>query len=65
MSDMRSIRVINFSARTSNWEGRSEIFLEKSKKKGYKKLLTGKDEIPTAKEYDKAVADGRKAGTTS
>ena len=55
--------MINFLGRTSNWEGWSEKFLARStKKKGYKKLLTGKDEIPTAEEYQKAVADERKSG---
>ena len=54
--------MINFSGRTSDWEGWSEKFLARSKKKGYKKLLTGKENIPTAEEYEKAVADGRKSG---
>ena len=34
----------------------------KKQEKRYKKLLTGKDEIPPAEEYKKAVADGRKIG---
>jgi len=46
--------VINFSGRTSDWEGWSEKFLARSKKKGYKKLLTRKDDIPTAKVKKKA-----------
>ena len=46
--------MINFSGRTSDWEGWSEKFLARSKKKGYKKLLTGKDDIPTAKVKKKA-----------
>ena len=62
MSDMKSIRVINFSGRTSDWEGWSEKFLARSKRKGYKKLLTGKDTIPMAEEYEKAVAEGKKSG---
>ena len=62
MSEMRSICVINFSGRTSDWEGWSEKFLARSKKKGYKKFLTGKDDIPTAEEYEKAVADVRESG---
>ena len=60
MSDMRSICVINFSGRTFDWEGWSEIFLARSKKKGYKKLLTGKYDVLTAEGYEKAVANGRK-----
>ena len=35
--------------------------MARSKKKGYKKLLTGKENIPTAEEYEKAVADGRES----
>ena len=61
MSYISSIRVINFLGRTSDWEGWSKKFLARSKKKGYKKLLTGKDDIPTAEECEKAVADGRKS----
>ena len=37
-------------------------FISKKQENVYKKLLTWKDEIPTAKEYEKAVADGRKSG---
>ena len=46
--------MINFLGRTSDWEGWSENFLARSKKKGYKKLLTGKENIPTAKVKKKA-----------
>ena len=59
MSDMRSIPVINFSGRTSDWEGWSKkVLFSKKQEKGYKKLLTGKDEIPTAEKYEKAVPGG-------
>ena len=34
-------------------------FLARSKRKGYKKLLTGKDAVPMAEEYEKAVAKGK------
>ena len=54
--------MINFSGRTFDWEGWSEYFLARSKKKGYKKLLTGKDDIPTAEEYEKVVASRRWKG---
>ena len=37
----------------------------KKQEKGYKKLLTGKDEILTTEEYEKAVPGGRKVGTIS
>ena len=36
--------------------------MSKKQEKGYKKLLTGKDDIPTAKEYEKAVTNGRESG---
>ena len=62
MSDMKSIRVINFLGRTSDWEGWSEKFFCKKQEKGHKRLLTGKDDILTAEEYEKAVPDGRKNG---
>ena len=58
---MRNIYVINFSGRTSNWEGWSKKFLAKIKKKGYNKLLTAKDEIPMVEEYEKAVTEGEKS----
>ena len=59
---MRGIHVINFSERTSDLEGWSEICLARSKKMGYKKLLTGKDEIPTDKKNEKAVAEEEESG---
>ena len=35
--------MINFSGRTSDWEGWSEKILARSKRKVYKKLLIGKE----------------------
>ena len=37
-------------------------FLARSKRKGYKKLLTGKDTVPTAEEYENVVAKSNKSG---
>ena len=34
-------------------------FVARTKRKGYKKLLTGKDTVPTAREYEKMVAKGK------
>ena len=34
MSDLKSIRVIEFSGRTTDWEGWSEKFLARAKRKG-------------------------------
>ena len=60
MSDMESIYIIK--GNTCDWEGWSEKFLPRSKKKGHRKLLTGKDAIPTAEEYEKVVAESNKSG---
>ena len=38
-------------------------FLARSKRKGYKKLLTEKDTVPTAKKYKKAVAKVKNGDT--
>ena len=37
-------------------------FFSTKQEKRYKKLLTGKDELPTADEYEKAVDNGRERG---
>ena len=55
MSDMRSIRVIDFSGRTFNWERWTNKVLVRSKRQSYKKFLTRKDTVPTTKEYKKVV----------
>ena len=34
-------------------------FLARKEKKGYKKLLTEKNTVPTAEEYEKATAKGK------
>ena len=57
MSDLKSIRVIEFSGRTIDWEGWSEKFLARAKRKGYKKLLVGTESTPTVSEY--AAAEGK------
>ena len=41
-TDLKSNRVIEFMGKTSNWEGWSEKFKARAKRKGYKKLLLGK-----------------------
>ena len=62
MSELKSIRVLNFSGRTTDWEGWSEKFLARSKRRGYKRLLIGKDTVPMAKEYENAVTKNDKSG---
>ena len=58
MSELKSICVLNFLGRTTDWEGWSDTFLARSKRKVYKKLLIGKERVPTSKEHEKAVAEG-------
>jgi len=62
MSDEKSIRIIEFSGKQSDWDGWSEKFLAKAEHKGYRKLLlckkskSGFDIVPTESEYDAAEA---------
>ena len=58
--DIKSIRVIEFSGKTSDWEGWSEKFLARGKRKEYKKILLGKVRVPTQSEYEKAIEDNNK-----
>ena len=62
MSDLKSIRVIEFSGRTTDWEGWSEKFLARAKRKGYKKLLIGKETVPKVSAY--AEAEGKDDATS-
>ena len=39
MADKKSIRVIQFSGKQSDWDGWHEKFLVKAEYKGYRKLL--------------------------
>ena len=62
MSDLKSIRVIEFSGRTDDLEGRLEKFLVRAKRKGYKKLLIGKETVPKVSAY--AEAEGKDDATS-
>ena len=59
MSEEKSIRIIEFSGKQSDWDGWSEKFLAKAEHKGYKKLLLcrknkdGYDVISTDDEFSK------------
>ena len=55
-SEIKSIRVLEFNGKTSDWEGWSEKFKARAKRKGYKDLLLGKKNIPTDSEYQQALA---------
>lgn len=61
MSEEKSIRIIEFSGKKSDYDGWREKFLAKAEYKGYRKLLlckkdkVGYDRIPTEEEYDEAM----------
>ena len=57
MTDLKSMRVLEFTGKIANWEGWSANFLTRGKRLGYKKLLLGREKIPIESEYTKAVAD--------
>ena len=46
MTSETAIKVIFFSGKDRDWSMWEEKFLAKSKKKGYKEILTGKTKIP-------------------
>ncbi len=52
MSELKTIRVLGFSGNTSNWDGWSKKFMEHGKSKGYRKILQGKEQFPTNREYE-------------
>ena len=56
--ELKSIRVLEFSGKTTDWEGWSEKFLARGKRAGYKHLLTGKETIPTVEQCDAVVGKG-------
>ena len=60
---MKSIRVLEFTGKITDWEGWSVKFLARGKRLGYKKLLLGKEKIPTESEYQKAVMENDKNTT--
>ena len=59
-SELKTIRVLEFDGNASNWDGWSEKFMTRGKRKGYKKLLQGKEKIPTNDEYKLAVLGSSK-----
>ncbi len=54
-TDLKRIRVLEFKGKIADWEGWSAKFLARGKRLGYKKLLLGKEKIPTEREYAKDV----------
>ena len=58
--DIKSICLIGFSNKTSNWEGWSEQILARNKRKGYKKLLQEREKVLIQSEFEKVVTAGDK-----
>jgi hypothetical protein len=55
-SEEKSIRVIEFSGKRSDWKIWSRKFLARANRKGYKALLEGKEAIPKVSEYSALAA---------
>ena len=53
-SEEKSLRIIEFSGSTQDWDVWSEKFKVRGKRKGSTKLLTGKAKVPTQDEYSQA-----------
>jgi hypothetical protein len=51
-TEERSIRVLPFSGKSSDWKIWSRKFLARANRKGYKSLLLGKDVVPKELEYE-------------
>ena len=61
-TEMKAIRILEFSGRNSDWEGWSEKFLARAKRKGYKSLLIGKEKVPTESESSGGDEKKKKLG---
>lgn len=53
-TEEKSIRIIEFSGKQGDWDGWSEKFLARAKRKGYKKLLLGTEKVPTQEQIELA-----------
>ena len=56
-TDERSIRVLPFSGKSSDWKIWSRKFLARANRRGYKNILLGKDKVPTESEYVLATGE--------
>ena len=45
--ELNTIRVLEFNGKTSNWDAWNEKFGTKANSRGHKKLLLGKEIVPT------------------
>ena len=57
----KSIRVIEFSGKSSDWKIWSRKFLARANRKGYKKLLTGEATIPSETSYTLSTGEANSA----
>lgn len=54
-TDLKSIKIIEFSGKKTEWKGWSGKFLARAHRNGFKNVLTGVEKIPTKMEYEAAV----------
>lgn len=55
-TEEKSLRIIEFSGKKSDWKVWSRKFTARGNRKGYKSILEGKDTIPTLTQYESALA---------
>ena len=53
--EQKSIKFIEFTGKDKEWKLWSRKFLAEANRKGYKKLLSGAEAIPTKSEYTAAA----------
>ena len=56
-TELKTIRVLRFNMEASNWDAWNEKFGAKTKRRGYRKLLLGKETVHMQSEYDQAITD--------
>ena len=61
-TEIKAICVLEFSGKKSDWEGWSEKFLARAKRKGYKQLLLEKAKVPTESEITGGDSEVKKQG---
>ena len=57
MTELKTVHVIKFNGKASNWDAWNEKFGAKATRRGYKNLLLGNEVVPTQSEYDQVVTD--------
>lgn len=54
-TEEKSLRIIEFSGKKSDWKVWSRKFTARGNRKGYKSIFEGKDTIPTLTQYENAA----------